>query len=201
MAIGGTAQETITQPLDANLQGPPCCLANFTAHHPNESRNIPRDIYPPIPARVNEELKCLVEFRMPAKKDLRFVRRELTELVNEKNKLHDELEESDQVLQGALDEMDSIAWRTEQLAWMRIGLETFINREMKDDRMVWDGTVFMSKQSQKKWKRCLEEDKRRRENALPGIYVPSLFDNDPAFALLHIASRNTDKEDNENEGE
>ncbi|KAM6502524.1 hypothetical protein JOM56_002501 [Amanita muscaria] len=148
-----------------------------------------------VPQSVEEEIPS---FSMPTKKYLRFVRRELTELVDESSRLHEELEDCDRVLQRALDDIDKITDEAEDIAWKtRVGIEAFICKEMKDDRTVWDGTRFMSKPSQRRWKRWMMEDKRKREKAVPGVHVPSVFGNDPQFVLLHLASGTQEEEEEE----
>ncbi|KIL68779.1 hypothetical protein M378DRAFT_21714 [Amanita muscaria Koide BX008] len=152
-----------------------------------------------VPPSVEEEIPS---FSMPTKKYLRFVRRELTELVDESSRLHEELEDCDRVLQRALDDIDKITDEAEDIAWKtRVGIEAFICKEMKDDRTVWDGTRFMSKPSQRRWKRWMMEDKRKREMAVPGVHVPSVFGNDPQFVLLHLASGTQEEEEEEMEND
>lgn len=131
---------------------------------------------------------------IPTKKALRFVRRELTELVDEKTYLLEVLDESDRVLQQNLNKINTAVRNANELIWMRVGIEMHIASKMKKDRTVWDGTPFMSKRSQKKWKQYIEDDRRRKTEAVfPFFHAPSGFSagakNIP-YVLLHVSSGN-----------
>lgn len=150
------------------------------------------------------------EDRAPTKKDLRFIRRELTDLIDEKTFLLEVLDESDRVLKQNLRKADSTVRDANELVWMRIGVEMHIASKMKKDRTVWDGTPFMCKRSQKKWRQYIEDDKRMEKKAIfPFFHAPFGFSkgakNIP-FVLLHISTGNKrnegeDRSDNEEYGD
>lgn len=169
--------------------------SKLAANHESRSREIA-----PVPQQ--EQIAASI----PTKKALRFVRRELTELVDEKTYLLEALDESDRVLQQNLNKTNTAVRDANELIWMRVGIEMHIASKMKKDRTVWDGTPFMSKRSQKKWKQYIEDDRRRETEAVfPFFHAPSGFSagakNIP-YVLLHVSSGNRgDEGENELLGE
>ncbi len=160
-------------------------------------------------ARLPPPREQTPEVRAPTKKDLRFIRRELTDLVDDKTFLLEVLDESDRVLQQNLRKADTAVRDANELVWMRIGVEMHVASKMKKDRTVWDGTPFMCKRSQKKWRQYIEDDKQIEKKAIfPFFHAPFGFSkgakNIP-FVLLHISTGNKgneeeDKSDNEEYG-
>jgi len=159
-------------------------------------------------ARLPPPREQTPEVRAPTKKDLRFIRRELTDLVDDKTFLLEVLDESDRVLQQNLRKADTAVRDANELVWMRIGVEMHMASKMKKDRTVWDGTPFMCKRSQKKWRQYIEDDKQMEKKAIfPFFHAPFGFSkgakNIP-FVLLHISTGNKgneeDKSDNDEYG-
>lgn len=170
--------------------------SRLTANHESQSRAI-------APLPQPEQMPAV---SIPTKKALRFVRRELTELVDEKTYLLEALDDSNRVLQQNLNKTDTAVRDANELVWMRVGIEMHIASKMKKDRTVWDGTSFMTKRSQKKWKQYIEDDRRREKEAIfPFFHAPFGFSagakNIP-YVMLHVTSGNKrGEEDNELLGE
>ncbi|KAF8622708.1 hypothetical protein AX15_006799 [Amanita polypyramis BW_CC] len=153
---------------------------------------------------LSRQPKQTPEFVVPTKKILRFIRRELTGLVNEKGSIMEELYESEQMLQKNLGDIDSMVRDANELVWMRLAVERRIARKMKKDRTIWDGTEFMSKRSQRLWRQYIEDDKqRRKEGHLPFFHAPFGYSKgakNMPFVLFHI-SNGKDGDDKRGEDE
>ncbi|KAK2463129.1 hypothetical protein APHAL10511_004784 [Amanita phalloides] len=102
------------------------------------------------------------EMMIVTKKNLRFIRREMTELVDETGHLQDDLDDLERVLQMNLNDIDAMVRDANELVWMRVGIEVHIANKMKQDRTVWDGTLFMSKSSRRKWMQHVQNNNRVR---------------------------------------
>ena len=183
------------------------CIAGVV--HPGQSRLAANHELQPQAIAPLPQQEQMPAASIPTKKALRFVRRELTELVDETTYLLEVLDESDRVLQQNLNKTNTAVRDANELVWMRVGIEMHIASKMKRDRTVWDGTPFMSKRSQKKWKQYIEDDRQRKPEAVfPFFHAPSGFSagakNIP-YVLLHMASGNGRDEgengESDNEGQ
>lgn len=89
---------------------------------------------------------------------MRFVKRQLTCLVNDGIAIRDEVEETEMVLGRVMSVANEISGDLREIAWIRHKIESNVLRELKHDRTLWDGTrVMTDPKARKKWEGFLKE--------------------------------------------
>lgn len=89
---------------------------------------------------------------------MRFVKRQLTCLVNDGIAIQDEVEETEMVLGRVMSVANEISGDLREIAWIRHKIESNVLRELKHDRTLWDGTrVMTDPKARKKWEGFLKE--------------------------------------------
>ena len=75
---------------------------------------------------------------------MRFVKGQLTCLVNDGTPILDEVEEKEMVLGRVMSVANDISSDIREITWIRHKIEYDVLRELKNDRTLWDGTRVMS---------------------------------------------------------
>jgi predicted RNA-binding protein with EMAP domain len=78
--------------------------------------------------------------RPPGNKDVRFVKRQLTHLVNDGTAIEDEVDEVEVVLGHVMSVANEISGDIREITWIRHKIEFDVLHELKQDRTLWDGT-------------------------------------------------------------
>ena len=96
--------------------------------------------------------------KLPGNKDVRFVKRQLTCLVNDGMPIRDEVEETEMILGHVMSVVNEISGDIREISWIRHKIEFDVLRELKYDRSLWDGTrVMADPRARKKWEGFLKE--------------------------------------------
>jgi hypothetical protein len=95
--------------------------------------------------------------RPPGNKDVRFVKRQLTSLVDDGIAVREEVEETELVLGRVMLVANEISGDVREISWIRHKVESHVLRELKYDRTLWDGTCVMADpKARKKWEGFLK---------------------------------------------
>jgi hypothetical protein len=109
---------------------------------------------------------------------VRFVKRQLTGLVNDGITIRDEVDEAEMVLGRVMSVANEISGDIREIAWIRHKIEFDVLRELKHDRTLWDGTrVMADPKAKKKWEGFLKEERAKlKETVVEKVrYVRSLL--------------------------
>lgn len=101
----------------------------------------------------------------PGYKDVRFVRRELVDLVNNSVSIQAEVAEAEVMLERAVSMYNDVALDFREMACIRRTTEVSFVAMMKKDRTIWDGMFMMENDEDKDaWGNYVKEMKEHRAN-------------------------------------
>ncbi|KIM40294.1 hypothetical protein M413DRAFT_176325 [Hebeloma cylindrosporum] len=124
---------------------PPRRRSSYTTGSSSDSGPSRPPTPPHVPFQTNEQ-------------HVRIARRQLKRWNDERVALEDELAEHSNALQYALQELKEGQTEIHERGWRRAIIEKNIVARMKEVRPYWDGTPFMKKPEQEKWKAFVAEN-------------------------------------------
>jgi hypothetical protein len=95
---------------------------------------------------------------VPGNKDVRLVKREITQLQDDGVAIREVVDETALLLAHAMTIANGISKDVREISWIRYCVEMDVGYELKNDRTLWDGTRVMSDdEGREKWENYLEE--------------------------------------------
>lgn len=120
----------------------------------------------PEPRTYSPSPPAISAIRPSGNKDVRFVKRQLTSLVNDGIAIRDEVDKTEKVLGHMMFIANDISGDIRELSWVRSKIEGDVLRTLKSDRTLWDGTRVMTDlKARKNWERFLKELKAEEKAA------------------------------------
>ena len=101
----------------------------------------------------------------PTMKDVRYVKREVTRLVNDMPRIHTELVETRTLLEHATSILRNVSEDFKEMSKVQQVLEWDHVEKYKDDRRLWDGTHLMPDEDFASWDLFLEQLRVEEEKA------------------------------------
>lgn len=87
--------------------------------------------------------------RVLGNKDVRFVKREITRLINDGVAIREAVDEAELLVAYAMSVANEISKDIREISWMRYCVEMDIVYELKHDQTLWDGTRLMSDEEER----------------------------------------------------